>query len=926
MFLNLSRLAPGDRSMTADNPSTRRPLRWAGVTILCLAAILRLAALDSIPPGLQHDEVFKTIFVEQVRSGQFPIFFDLNGGNEPFLAYLVTGTLALFGGNVLALRLPVAAGGLIGIAALWSLTRRLWGERVAALAALLMATSVWNLMDSRVSLRAIWLPTLMTVGYFLLWRAVNRSRWPWYVAGGLVLGLSLYTYTSSVLGVVTVLVFGLWMLARGRRRAGAGLLAAAMLALALGVPLAVHWLDVPEAGLRMRDLSYEVAALREGNPLPVLRSSLRVAGMFAFVGDPEWRYNVAGRPVFLLPVGLAVYYGLWLCRRRRHDPHYVFLALWAAVNLAASAVTGSSPSTLRAVGAMPAAFILAAVGCLEVYDRLARRGGRRLAAAVLVPVLALEVGLGLYNYFVVWPGAAEVRDIYRADLADIARSIGRSANERPALVSTEFASDLDRLSFEYLGFTDIRPRYFDGSTGLLLPAEPSTLYVPASRPLSPALQTVLGGRGELREEGGSFQAWSISPDSMDGADRLAAVEAPWPGPALEILGVDLPDTAQGGSTLDVVVRYRVAAPAPGGHAVTFYAHLRDQAGFLWTQTDSLTYPTSDWRLGDEVYQVLRLDLPPDMPDVIATVEIGVYEDAAQPYTLRIGAEGLPFTRLSVGSAVIQGTGAPVDDLAAELGPGGDGHLVGASVGPRVVQPGQDIEVVLWWEAAVLDEIGPVSAALTDNGVSQSLETAAASGAGTVGEGVALRQRLRFTVPPETARGEWILLLQVAESGGEVELGTVFVGSVEHVYSAPAPAVPCSVLFGDRARLLGLAEGIGTVERGQTIEPELLWEAVGLFDRDLTVFVHLMDAEGRVWAGQDSMPAQGTRRTRGWLVGETIRDLHRLAVPTDTPAGTYRLVAGLYDADRVGYPRLPVTGAETEAGEDWALIAEIEVVE
>lgn len=926
MLSTFSRPAPEPSRAHPGGVQTCRRRLWVAAALLCLAAGLRLVALDGVPPGLQHDEVFKTVFVEQVRSGQYPVFFDLNGGNEPFFAYLVTATLALFGENLLALRLPAVAGGLIGIAALWSLARRLWGQAAATVAVFLAAVSLWHLMDSRVSLRAIWLPAFLTVAYYLLWRGLEEGRRLWYAVGGVALGLSLYTYSSSALGVATVVLFGFWMLARGERRAAAGLLAASALALVLGAPLALHWAKVPEAGVRVQDLSYELTALRAGDPLPVLRSALRVAGMFAFVGDPEWRYNVAGRPVFCLPIGLACYFGLWLCWRRRDQPQFAFLAIWAVVNLAASAVTGSSPSTLRAVGAMPAVYVLAALGALEALRGVSGPAGRRLASVALVAALALEAGMALYGYFLVWPAHPEVRDVYRADLADIARHLRRSGETGPALVSSEYAADLDRLSFEYLGFTEIRPRYFDGSTSLLLPAEKTSVFVPASRPLAEPLIRVLAGRAELQHEASSFQAWTVEPGSSSTVAWLAEVQAPWPGPALQVLAVELPDAVRAGKSLEVVVHYRVSAPAPGGHAVTVFAHLRDEAGFLWSQSDALTYPTSDWRLGDEAYQLISLALPADMPDQAATVEVGFYEDAAQPYALQIGPERLAFTRLKAGEVSIEGSGAPLDSVVAQAVFVGPGPLVGATVAPTVVQPGQDIEVSLWWEGVDLGDFSGAEAVLTQAGEARSLRTQAISGDGTSTPGSALRLRMRFAVPADTPRGEWDLTLRVGRTAKEVALGRVFVGGVERTLEIPERPVTVRVELGGRATLLGLTETIAPARRGQTIDLELVWQALAPFDRNLTVFVHLTDGEGRVWAAHDGVPAAGVRPTRGWLTGEVIRDPHPIAVPTDVAPGRYRLIAGMYDSDRIGYPRLLVTGASTVAGADWALITELEVLE
>jgi len=46
-------------------------------------------------------------------------------------------------------------------------------------------------------------------------------------------------------------------------------------------------------------------------------------------------------------------------------------------------------------------------------------------------------------------------------------------------------------------------------------------------------------------------------------------------------------------------------------------------------------------------------------------------------------------------------------------------------------------------------------------------------------------------------------------------------------------------------------------------------------------------------------------TTSWRVGESVRDSHGLLIPENVPAGEYRLIAGLYDAEG---DRLPVRDA------------------
>jgi hypothetical protein len=77
---------------------------------------------------------------------------------------------------------------------------------------------------------------------------------------------------------------------------------------------------------------------------------------------------------------------------------------------------------------------------------------------------------------------------------------------------------------------------------------------------------------------------------------------------------------------------------------------------------------------------------------------------------------------------------------------------------------------------------------------------------------------------------------------------------------------------------------------------LVWRAgASSSEVSYTVFTQLLNAEGRVIAQSDSIPASGARPTTGWRAGEYIEDLHTLTYNDLVAQGETRLIVGLYDA-------------------------------
>jgi len=78
--------------------------------------------------------------------------------------------------------------------------------------------------------------------------------------------------------------------------------------------------------------------------------------------------------------------------------------------------------------------------------------------------------------------------------------------------------------------------------------------------------------------------------------------------------------------------------------------------------------------------------------------------------------------------------------------------------------------------------------------------------------------------------------------------------------------------------------------------ELAWTNILTVDSQLTAFVHVYNAEGRLVAQQDGYPLLGLYPP--WLgqLGETVRDSRRVPLPASLASGHYQVGVGIYDAE------------------------------
>ncbi|WP_119067967.1 ArnT family glycosyltransferase [Aggregatilinea lenta] len=123
-----------------------------------------------------------------------------------------------------------------------------------------------------------------------------------------------------------------------------------------------------------------------------------------------------------------------------------------------------------------------------------------------------------------------------------------------------------------------------------------------------------------------------------------------------------------------------------------------------------------------------------------------------------------------------------------------------------------------------------------------------------------------------------------------------------------PIVPAEgeVIVGDFAQYVGHNIVSGTWYRGDKTFLTLYWRPTDTAppQRDYSIYIHLLDADGSRVAGWDGQPLQGEYPTRDWQPGESLLDYWVLQIPPDTPAGTFDLRVGIYDS--LTGERLPVT--------------------
>ncbi len=189
-----------------------------------------------------------------------------------------------------------------------------------------------------------------------------------------------------------------------------------------------------------------------------MRNTIRMFGMFNFVGDRNWRHNFRGSPELFWPVGLMFLFAVFttwkLIRNAARDmrtrraggdtalQRYCkimngdcltcqFLLDWLLIALVPAIMADEGiPHALRSILALPPAIILSAYGGFVLYKALQRHVQPGWVAAVTIGVLLFCTYHAYRSYFVVWARNPNVPAV--AFNAQTPVAIGRSLNALPA--------------------------------------------------------------------------------------------------------------------------------------------------------------------------------------------------------------------------------------------------------------------------------------------------------------------------------------------------------------------------------------------------------------------------------------------------------------------------------------------------------------
>ncbi len=452
------------------------------VVVLILALLLRLWQLGSVPAGFYIDEAsigydaYSILHTGKDFHGHpLPLFFESFGEwKNPVYIYATVPSVAIFGLNVFATRLPAALFGLLAVLALFLVARELFNEKLALVAGTFLAVSPWALQFSRVAFEAATLPALFLFALWCFLKGFRSSRW--WMASAAFFALCLYSYGVARLFIPLFLLVLLWIYRKELFTSKKQLVLPLAIFLLLSLPLIITMLFSPRV---LFAHAGAVSIFAAGHsPSEFLGNYLQYfsADFLFHKGDANLRHSPPGYGQllwFLVPLMLAGIVAGLLSRDKKSKLLFAWLLLFPVT---AALTYEGSPHAIRSIVGVGLFELFAVAGAALLFALAKRLAGQKIAViAGLVFLLLAGANVWMFtnDYFSKYP--AQSASWFDSGLSDTFERVKQIQGEYDYVVLSPRIYQAKIYAAFYLG---IPPELVQaGNYGKIIQCEPSACGV-----------------------------------------------------------------------------------------------------------------------------------------------------------------------------------------------------------------------------------------------------------------------------------------------------------------------------------------------------------------------------------------------------------------------------------------------------------------
>ncbi len=643
--------------------------------ILLLAAALRIAELTRLPPGFSQSEIRSIQAVETARLGMVASFYNVGdrvSGYEGLYPVFQAVTTSLIGDGLLCYRVLSMWCGLLSVALMYALGRRLFGRYAGLCAALALAVTLWPVLLSRSAIRETLLLPFTLAMLLAMSRALHLDRriepdiptTASYTMLGVLIVMMSYTHWTGLMGTALFVLFVAYLIL-SRQPISRRVLYFSAFALLVSLILSIPYLTFTLRAFTLSGLR-AFWINRPENVGSLLNTAISALASVFIAGDPSPERNLPGSPL-VGPLGaILLLIGLVVVVRRWRLPNMMLMLLTLVLGLLPAAWSRGAPDFSKMVVALPAIMALIGLGA-AVAGRLLlhvkhltqdRRAILLLLAVALASVLYLGEAL-----FRRWAYYGPVDEVYHGRLGRLAAYLDRTHDGLPTSICTfnlrtESNGSNSASDPALLGLMMHHPnadlRFSDCLTGLVLTRGGETQRfayadIKGAKAIPPVFHEWLSHGQPVPIDGlppGTVLTLNVEKALADTGGKLSLGRVDWApeaaGPSVKAAlpvrmggyltfeGYVLPagNVFRPGDTVSLITYWR--ADGPQEPDLRIFLHLLGNPNAEpVVQNDILSVDASSLRDRDVFIQVIDLPLPATLPAGEYQVSVGAYRQRAQ---------------------------------------------------------------------------------------------------------------------------------------------------------------------------------------------------------------------------------------------------------------------------------------------------------
>lgn len=402
--------------------------------ILILAFILRIYNINKLPKGLWYEEA---VIIWEAKSliGNLNQISEYSQSINISNLYLLPTTflIELFGVSVSVGRIQSIFISLLSIIFMFLFVRLIFGNRIALISSLLIATMRWELIWSRMSLPIIVLPLLLLLASWMLFRTLKNNKPLDYAGLGGVLGLGVWFNFSFCIFSIVIFLY-LFTYSRQFLDFNWYKYLQKIMFIVLGV------LIISAPSILSMFMNGQGVLINTTNDYifnnfdidefiyQIIRNFSEYLAMFNYLGDSNPRHNVVGFPMLDFISGVFLIMGLSVCLANYKDLRFRFLLIWLFFMLLPGilSISWNTPDSMKTIGVIPPVIIIITLGIntFWIFSSIVPWKFIRSKINYLFGfIVILIIFLNIYFYFYTYSTDDKVYSAFSTDHTLIAQDI-----------------------------------------------------------------------------------------------------------------------------------------------------------------------------------------------------------------------------------------------------------------------------------------------------------------------------------------------------------------------------------------------------------------------------------------------------------------------------------------------------------------------